>query len=140
MAARLFDHIDLRVTDMARARLLYDAFLPAVGLTVADAGDDFLSYLAPGPKNSAPFVWINLAPDHRPNLNRVAFWADTEEEVKEVGSIVSAAGACLVEGPEYCFDYSPGYYAVFFEDFDGNKWEVCCRNARVRDESEAPAT
>jgi catechol 2,3-dioxygenase-like lactoylglutathione lyase family enzyme len=26
-------------------------------------------------------------------------------------------------------DYSPGYYAVFFEDPDGNKLEVCCRES-----------
>jgi predicted lactoylglutathione lyase len=37
-----------------------------------------------------------------------------------------------VEGPEYCHDYTSGYYAVSFEDADGNKWEVCCRNAHVR--------
>jgi len=41
-------------------------------------------------------------------------------------------GACAVEGPGYCHDYTPGYYAVFFEDADGNKWEICCRTAQVR--------
>ena len=29
-------------------------------------------------------------------------------------------------------EYTPGYYALFFEDADGNKWEICCRNTRVR--------
>ncbi len=135
MAAHLFDHIDLRVTDIERARPLYDAFMPAVGLPVADAGDDYLSYSAPGAHNSVPFVWATLAPDHVPSANRIAFWADTEEEVNRIGAIIREAGAQVVEGPEYCFDYTPGYYAVFFEDLDGNKWEVCCRNARVRDAS-----
>ena len=32
MASRLFDHIDLRVRDLAEARPLYDAFFPTIGL------------------------------------------------------------------------------------------------------------
>lgn len=136
----MFDHIDLRVTDLARAKPFYDAFLPAIGFPIVDSDDDFLSYHAPGQTNSARFIWVNLARDHRPNDNRIAFWADSEEEVNRVGAIVRAARARLVEGPEYCFDYSPGYYAVFFEDPDGNKWEVCCRNARIREDSEKPAS
>lgn len=140
MSGRLFDHIDLRVTDIARAKKFYDAFLPALGFTETDGDDDYLSYAFPGDSKTAPFVWVNLDPAHRGGANRIAFWADTEEEVNRLGEIVRAAGAQVVEGPEYCFDYSEGYYAVFFEDLDANKWEICCRNARVRDPSEAPAS
>ena len=38
-----------------------------------------------------------------------------------------AAGARNIEGPEVYEE--PGYYAVFFEDPDGNKLEVCYRTA-----------
>ena len=31
-------------------------------------------------------------------------------------------------------DYSPGYYAVFFEDPDGNKLEVCHRESATQAE------
>ncbi len=75
---------------------------------------------------------MNEEPGHRGNANRFAFWADSEEEVNRLGEIVRAAGAQKVEGPEYCAEYTPGYYAVFFEDTDGNKWEICCRNVPVR--------
>jgi catechol 2,3-dioxygenase-like lactoylglutathione lyase family enzyme len=34
-------------------------------------------------------------------------------------------------GPEICEGYSPGYYAFFFEDPDGNKLEICCREKPV---------
>ena len=71
-------------------------------------------------------------PGHVGNANRFAFWADKEEEVDRLGGILRGAGARVLEGPEYCHDYTPGYYAVFFEDADGNRWEVCCRTARVR--------
>jgi len=36
-----------------------------------------------------------------------------------------------LEGPEVCVDYSPGYYAFFFEDPDGNKLEICCRKSPI---------
>src|SRR5947207_13905668 len=36
-----------------------------------------------------------------------------------------------LKGPEVCVDYSPGYYAFFFEDPDGNKLEICCRESPV---------
>lgn len=132
MNSRLFDHIDLRVSNVAQARRLYDVFLPALGLTEIEVDPEFTSYQAPGDKQRAPFIGLNEQPGHRGNATRIALWADTEEEVNRIGEIVSAAGAQLVEGPEYCHEYQPGYYAVFFEDVDGNKWEVCCRCARVR--------
>ena len=132
MAGRIFDHIDLRVSDLARARKFYDMFLPAMGLTVRRGDDESPGYVAPGEHANSPFVWLNEEPGHRGNANRIAFWADTEEEVDRLGALVRDAGALAFEGPEYCHDYTPGYYAVFFEDNDGNKWEICCRNARVR--------
>lgn len=127
-----FDHIDLRVSDLAKARPFYDAFLKAIGFGNVKADERHACYSMDGKFQSVPFVELNPAPGHRGNANRVAFWADTEEEVNRIGEVVRAAGAQVLEGPEYCHDYTPGYYAVFFEDDDGNKWEVCCRTARVR--------
>ena len=132
MANRLFDHIDLRVSDVARARAFYDVFLPALGLTRIGPCGAAICYGADGDPKNSPFVELNELPGHRGNANRIAFWADTEEEVNRLGEIVRGAGAQAVEGPEYSAEYTPGYYAVFFEDGDGNKWEICCRTARVR--------
>ena len=61
-------------------------------------------------------MWLDPVSGHRGGANRIAFWADSEEEVNRLGKIVMEAGARVVEGPEYCHDYTPGYYAVFFED------------------------
>ena len=138
MAARLFDHIDLRVRDLAEARGLYDAFFPALGLARSGVGEDWASYTAlePEDRKHAPFVWLNVLPGHQGGANRTAFWADSEAEVDRLAETVRAAGARVVEGPEYCHDYTPGYYAVFFEDACGNKWEVCYRDAPVRARSD----
>ena len=69
--------------------------------------------------------------NHRPNGTRIAFWADTREEVDRIAKLVRDAGGKNLEGPEVCKDYSPGYYAFFFEDPDGNKLEICCRESPI---------
>ena len=132
MNRRLFDHLDLRVSNIAAARPFYDAFLPALGFTRQQPDGPAWHYGVAGDKRDTPFIELNEEPGYRGGSTRFAFWADTEEEVNRLGEIVRAAGARAVEGPEYCADYTPGYYAVFFEDGDGNKWEICCRTARVR--------
>ena len=132
MPSRLFDHVDLRVSNVAAARSFYDAFLPALGFTQQGICNGVLCYGGEGDTKNALFIELNEEPGHRGNSTRFAFWADTEEEVDRLGKIVRDAGALRVEGPEYCPDYTPGYYAVFFEDTDGNRWEICCRTARVR--------
>lgn len=132
MQSRLFDHIDLRVSDVATARPFYDAWLPALGFTHAYLCGGVPCYALEGDPKNAPFVELNEQPGHRGNANRVAFWADTEAEVDRLAAIVRTAGARAVEGPEYYATYTPGYYAVFFEDADGNRWEICCRTAQAR--------
>ena len=132
MAGHFLDHIDLRVSDLAAAQKLYDGWLPALGLSEIVDGQGQRGYTMPGGRKDTPFVWLDALPGHRGGANRIAFWAHSEEEVNRLGKIVLEAGARAVEGPEYCHGYTPGYYAVFFEDADGNKWEICCRTARVR--------
>jgi catechol 2,3-dioxygenase-like lactoylglutathione lyase family enzyme len=132
MAGHFLDHIDLRVSDLVQARKFYDGWLPALGLSEIVDGKDQRGYTMPGGRKDTPFVWLDALRGHRGGANRIAFWADSEEEVNRLGKIVVEAGARAVEGPAYCHDYTPGYYAVFFEDADGNKWEICCRTARVR--------
>jgi catechol 2,3-dioxygenase-like lactoylglutathione lyase family enzyme len=51
--------------------------------------------------------------------------------VDRAAKLVREAGGKTLEGPEICVDYSPGYYAFFFEDPDGNKLEICCRESQV---------
>ena len=130
-----FDHLDLRVRSLAAARVFYDAFLPAVGFSDVEASPGWVGYFLPDAAEGAkpPFIGLNEdVPDqYRGGANRVAFWADSVAEVDRVAGIVRAAGAHVVEGPEYCHEYTPGYYAVFFEDADGNRWEVCFRDAPV---------
>ena len=129
MKTRIFDHIDLRVADMAAARKFYGQLLPALGFSEKAGDDGWPTYQAAGEKTE-PFFGFELDPNHSPNENRIAFWAESRAEVDRLGEVVRQAGGRNVEGPELCLEYTPGYYAVFFEDPSGNKLEICFRETR----------
>ena len=129
MKTRIYDHIDLRVADLAAAKKFYSQLLPALGFTEAHGDDECRGYQAPGAEPEAFFCFTPVA-NHLPNENRIAFWAESRAEVDRLGEVVRQAGGLKIEGPELCRDYSPGYYAVFFEDPSGNKLEICFRESR----------
>ena len=126
MSTRLFDHIDLRVKNRKTAQRFYAQVLPAIGFRVDKSGDKWGLFEAEG-NVAVDFFGFTEDASHQPNENRIAFWAPSRDAVDEVAEVVRKAGARNIEGPELCVDYSPGYYAVFFEDPDGNKLEVCHR-------------
>jgi catechol 2,3-dioxygenase-like lactoylglutathione lyase family enzyme len=118
MKTRCFDHIDLRVKDMEVARKFYGKFLPELGFLHESPGDDFHTFYAGGSNRPLEFFGFTEDKNHRSNGTRIAFWADTREEVDQISKLVRDAGGKNLEGPEVCEDYSPGYYAFFFEDPD----------------------
>jgi hypothetical protein len=76
-------------------------FLPALGFPGIRAAEIEVCYYAEGDRKMVPFIALNEKPDHRGNANRIAFRADSEEEVDRLGAIIRQAGAHHVEGPEY---------------------------------------
>lgn len=128
MSTRLFDHIDLRVKNREAAQRFYARILPAIGFRVDKSAEKWGLFESEGGK-AVDFFGFTEEADHRPNGNRIAFWANNREAVDKVAEVVRKAGGKNIEGPELCLDYSPGYYAVFFEDPDGNKLEVCHRES-----------
>ena len=128
MSKRLFDHIDLRVRNRKVAQQFYEQVLPAIGFRVDKSGDEWGQFEAEDDA-VVEFFGFTEEPNHRPNGTRIAFWADSRAAVDQVAEVVRKAGGRNIEGPELCLDYSPGYYAVFFEDPDGNKLEVCHRES-----------
>jgi catechol 2,3-dioxygenase-like lactoylglutathione lyase family enzyme len=131
MKTRCLDHIDLRVKDMQVARNFYGKFLPQLGFVHESPGEDFHTFFATGGEGPREFFCFSEDKNHQSNGTRIAFWANTREEVDQLAKLVREAGGKALEGPEVCADYSPGYYAFFFEDPDGNKLEICCRESPV---------
>lgn len=131
MKTRHLDHIDLRVKNLANARKFYGTLLPALGFTCDRSDADWGTFYAVGKDKPAEFFGFTEDRQHQPNGTRIAFWADTREEVDRIAELAREIGGRNLEGPELCADYSPGYYAFFFEDLDGNKLEICCREQPI---------
>jgi len=124
---RLFDHVDLRVRNLAEAKGFYSLFLPAIGFPDFCETSIGIAYEARSEHPKPEFIGLIEDPAHVPNATRLAFWADTKAEVDRVAEVVRSAGTGNIEEPMFCPEYSPAYYAVFFEDPRGNRLEVCCR-------------
>jgi predicted enzyme related to lactoylglutathione lyase len=131
MKTRHLDHIDLRVKDLAGAKNFYEKILPPLGFSCDRSDDEWGTFYTVGRDKPSEFFGFTKDPDHQPNGTRIAFWAETREEVDKIADIVRDAGGQNLEGPEVCSGYSPGYYAFFFEDPEGNKLEICCREQPI---------
>ena len=127
MSDNPYQHIDLRVNDIERAWAFYGKILPAIGFEAGWRGEKLRGFDAPGKLPDQAWFGFTEDRDHRPNRNRIAFRADTREDVDRIGQVVRETGAGNVSGPRGCPEYSPTYYAVFFEDPFGNCLEVCFR-------------
>lgn len=121
--SRIFDHVDLRVHDLALAGPFYRQFLPLLGFTARVDIDGWIQFEATGPQ-ATEFFGVTEDKTHRPNRSRIAFWADSIERVNALAAAVRSFGARNIEGPDF---ESPTYYAVYFDDPSGNPLEICHR-------------
>lgn len=128
---RLFDHLDLRVSDLKAAEAFYDVILPVLGFPVKGRTAHCVYYEARSTHPKPEFVALIEERSYIANSSRIAFWSDAVAGVDGVGKLLAQAGAKNVEGPMFCPEYSPTYYAVFFEDPTGNRLEVACRIAQL---------
>jgi predicted enzyme related to lactoylglutathione lyase len=123
-----FNHIDLRVPRMTEVLPFYEALLPALGFTVTSHDPEWKVF-ATGKARTPSTAYFGLTEDrdHKPNGTRIAFWVPTRADVDRLARIVTQSGGRNVSGPKACPDYSPTYYAVFFDDPCGNRLEICHR-------------
>lgn len=120
---RRFDHIDLRVPRLAEVAAFYEALLRTLGFTRPAGIEGWLTFEATDAAVTE-FFGVTDTPAHVPNENRIAFWAESREDVDRIAEMAARAGARNIEGP---MDYEARYYAAFFEDPCGNRLEVCYR-------------
>ena len=125
MTKNPFQHFDLRVNDLEKAWAFYRNILPAIGFE--KPWPNKRGFSAQGKLPNQAWIVFMEDKDHQANTNRISFWPDSLERVDEIGEIIKDAGAKNISGPRACPEYSPTYYAVFFEDHFGNCLEVCYR-------------
>ena len=123
----LLSHIDLRVRDRAKATEFYDAILNLLGAT-RDEGKSFTTWQIPPPDAPPDWEateWFGITEDAAmtPGPARVAFDAPSRGTIDAIATYLPAIGGRNIEWTDGM--YGSKYYAVFFEDPDGNKLEVC---------------
>jgi len=121
---RRFDHIDLLVRNLEEARPFYEALLPALGFEKPAKIAGWIQFESSSPNEVGEFFGLTESPGHVANESRIAFWAASIDEVERLAQIAMDAGARNCEGPSH---ESPTYYAFFFEDSSGNRFEICHR-------------
>ena len=124
------DHIYLSVTDLARSEAFYDKVMDALGFRKGDkpiAGERHAHYFN-------PLLQITIRParsperadPYRAGLHHLCLQAADERGVEETRRRLLALGVASTEPAKYP-EYNPDYYATFFEDPDGIRFEVVAR-------------
>ena len=136
----IIDHIQITVRDMNVAVPFYDKFLPLLGfdprsrITAVIAVHDFhvVEYLHPrlAFAISSPRAAVAGEVVHRRKpgaLHHLAFKAQSRAEVDRLCSDLKEIGAVIVSEPRNYPEYTPQpYYALFFKDPEGIKYEIVC--------------
>ena len=116
----MFDHVHVRVHDVAVSRRFYEAALGALGLEVT-AGEGYFY---------ADELFVS--DDGRPTQGlHIAFQTDGPEEVARFYEAALAAGG-RDNGPPGERRYHPGYYAAYVLDPDGNNVEAVFHGPATR--------
>lgn len=122
-----FNHIDLRVKDLEVALPFFMKILPVLGFTREYHSEEWKVFATENVLPDAAYFAITESPDQCPNHNRIAFGAQSREMVDNFSNVLEEAGAKITGGPRRFTEYSGNYYAVYFEDPDGNKFELVYR-------------
>jgi glyoxylase I family protein len=134
MARGGVNHVALTVCDLARSIEFYDKVLGFLGyerVEVPEATQQsmktrLLAWASPnGSITLRPARGEAAGKAHdrnAPGLNHLAFDADSRADVEKLHSLLQEMGAKILDTPaEYA--YFPGYFAVYFADPDGLKFE-----------------
>ena len=118
----MFDHVGLRVRDLAASRRLYSAALAPIGYVVGPQDGGMvgtLGWLAQHPRCGSPLTTTAAA-------RTVAVRSPNRDAVVAFHKAALAAGARDNGAPGLRADYGPSYYAAFIIDLDGNNIEAVC--------------
>ncbi len=117
----MLHHVDVHVRRLDFVQTLFDALAETIGYRCRVRDDDFVGYeTSVGGRPRIGF----LLDEQAGGTMRLAFSVESRGLVDRAGEIVRTNGALAVEGPALHPEYGDDYYAVFFEDADGNKYEI----------------
>jgi glyoxylase I family protein len=134
MARASISHIALTVSDLNRSAEFYDRIFKFMG---------YMPFLVPESTQQAmktqlnvwvgPGYSISIRPSkgdfarrlhdrNAPGFNHMAFYAEDRSDIDAMYNLLKEIGAQVLDPPAE-YPYSPGYFAVYFTDPDGLKFE-----------------
>jgi glyoxylase I family protein len=126
----VIDHVDLVVRDLERSLAFYRSLLAPLGYSgenpITGERGERVVYVS-HPNGDA--IGLRAAQSDLPydryalGVHHVALRAESRAVVDERAAWLRLTGAKIESGPAE-YDYSRGYYAVFFYDPDGLKLEI----------------
>ena len=136
----IIDHIQITVKDMSVAVPFYDKLFPLLGFDirsktsavieehefhVVEYTHPRLIFAITSPRSAFADDTINR---RKPGaLHHIAFKAESRAEVDRLHSELKRIGAAIVSPPREYPEYTPpGYYALYFKDLEGIKYEIVC--------------
>lgn len=135
----IIDHIQITVKNMNIAIPFYDKFLHILGFDIQNKVSavieehDFyvveythplLAFAITSPRKAFKKDSINR---RKPGaLHHLAFKAGSRAEVDRLYFELKEIGATIVSRPQIYPEYGPNYYALFFKDLEGIKYEIVC--------------
>jgi len=144
MMKPIIDHIQITVKDMNTAEPFYNKFLPLLGFDiknkvsavieehdfyVVEYSHPLLSFAITSPRKAFINDTINR---RKPGaLHHLAFKAESHTEVDRLYIKLKEIGASIVNKPKLYPEYGPHYYAVFFKDLEGIKYEIVCNKPSI---------
>lgn len=135
----VIDHIQITVKDMSVALPFYDKLMPLLGFdlekrinAVVHAHEfHVVEYIHPqlafginSPRE--PFAHETVHRRKPGALHHLAFKVESKAEVDRLAVELERIGANIVDGPCLFPQHGSDYYAVFFKDPDGIKYEIVC--------------
>ena len=139
----IIDHIQITVKDLKIAEPFYDKLMPILGFDLSRKGKgrvekhefDVVEYSHPllilGINSPREQFKNDSVHRRRPGaLHHLAFKAESREEVDKIFLQIKEIGANIVESPRYFPQHGESYYALFFKDPDGIKYEIVCEERK----------
>jgi catechol 2,3-dioxygenase-like lactoylglutathione lyase family enzyme len=135
----VIDHIQITVKDMSVALPFYDKLMPLLGFNLENRTNavvqshelHVVEYIHPqlafginSPRE--PFAEETVHRRKPGALHHLAFKVESKAEVDRLATELERIGAKIVDGPRLFPQHGSDYYAVFFKDPDGIKYEIVC--------------
>ncbi len=128
-----FSHVDLNVMNPPASITFYDTLLVGLGYERRELAESDRASWRIVANNGAHFE-IEIRPPrgasgsirhvrNDPGIDHLAFHAESQADVDSIFDLLTGSGYAVDEPPR-TYDYSPGYYAIGFDDPDGIRLEV----------------